>query len=179
MLRITPGLHAALRRAAARQGLSLNDYCARKLVAPMAGLLSQSAPIAAVQRAAELLGERLIGVVAYGSWARGEAADGSDVDLLVVVDPGVRLTRQLYRRWDDAPVEWGGRVVDPHFVHLPPAGETVAGMWGEAAVDGIVLFEIDLRLSARLIQVRHDIVEGRIVRRLSHGQTYWVTREAA
>jgi len=34
LLRISPGLHAALREAATAQGLSLNDYCARKLAAP-------------------------------------------------------------------------------------------------------------------------------------------------
>jgi hypothetical protein len=36
-----------------------------------------------------------------------------------------------------------------------------------------VLFERDFRISSKLVQVRHDIVSGRIVRRIAHGQPYW------
>ena len=37
VLRIEPGLHEALRNAARASGLSLNDYCARRLAAPTNG----------------------------------------------------------------------------------------------------------------------------------------------
>ena len=30
--------------------------------------------------------DRLRGIVLYGSWARGEASDGSDIDLLILLD---------------------------------------------------------------------------------------------
>jgi hypothetical protein len=46
-------------------------------------------------------------------------------------------------------------------------------MWGEVAIDGIVLFERGLHLTLHLIRVRHDIAAGRIVRRMAHGQPYW------
>ncbi|MGQ9572579.1 MAG: nucleotidyltransferase domain-containing protein [Dehalococcoidia bacterium] len=35
---------------------------------------------------AGVYGERLRGVILYGSWARGEATEASDIDVLVVLD---------------------------------------------------------------------------------------------
>lgn len=173
VLRISPGLHAALRAAAAEVKMSLNDYCARKLAAPVGDLASFGGAMAAVERAAELFAGDLIGVVAFGSWAREELADGSDIDLLVVLENETPLTRELYRRWDEEPIEWGGRTVEPHFVHLPAADEPPGGIWAEVALDGIVLFERGLKLSAHLARVRRQIASGRLVRRLVHGQPYW------
>ena len=74
VLRIDPGLHAALRAAARESGVSLNDYCVRKLALPVGSLAATDPAGAAVARAAGLFGERLLGVVAYGSWARGGRA---------------------------------------------------------------------------------------------------------
>jgi len=173
LLRISPGLHAALRGAALDAGVSLNDYCARKLAAPAGDLFALEGATRAVERAAKLFGDRLLGVAAFGSWARREAADSSDVDLLVIVDAAVELTRELYRRWDEEPVEWQGRSVEAHFAHLPPEGRVAAGLWAEVALDGIVLFERGLAVSGRLVAVRRDIVAGKIVRKVAHGQPYW------
>lgn len=171
MLRIEPRLHAALRGAAAAAGLSLNEYCARTL----AGSRGVSGPgWEAVERAAATVDAGLVGVVVYGSWARGEAASGSDVDVLVVVDRGVPVIRALYGRWDEAPVRWEGRRVEPHFVHLPVPGEPPSGTWAEVAVDGIVLFDRDLTVSRTLVRIRRLIVEGGLVRREVHGQPYWM-----
>jgi hypothetical protein len=47
-------------------------------------------------------------------------------------------------------------------------------VWGEAAVDGVLLFERDFVLSAALASVRRDIADGRLIRRVLHGQPYWV-----
>lgn len=125
-------------------------------------------------RAAELFGEGLLGVAAFGSWVRREQTESSDVDVLVVLERRVTLTRKMYRTWDRTPLSWNGRPVEPHFVHLPAADEPGAGLWAEVALDGVVLFERDLRLSARLVTVRHDIVSGRIMRKLVHGHPYWI-----
>ena len=62
VLRIEPELHAGLRRAAKEAGLSLNEYCARKLAAPEnrdAGPLE-----VAIRQASTTFGKQLIGVVA-------------------------------------------------------------------------------------------------------------------
>jgi hypothetical protein len=119
-------------------------------------------------------GDSLLGVVAFGSWARGEAGARSDVDLLVVVERRVEIGRRLYQRWDEAPVSWNGRRVEPHFVHLPERGAHLSGLWAEVATDGVVLFDRGLVVSRLLVAYRHEIMAGRLVRRTVHGQTYWV-----
>jgi len=173
LLRIEPQLHAALRDAARRAGLSLNELCARKLAAPQLEAGTPSPAAAALQRAAALLGSDLVAVAAIGSWARDESFAGSDVDLLIAVDPARGLTRELYREWDADPPRWGEREIDVHFAHLPAPEAPVGAIWAECAIDGIVLFERDFALSARLARIRRDIASGRLVRRTAHGQPYW------
>jgi predicted nucleotidyltransferase len=174
LLRLDPGLHASLRKAARAEDVSLNEYCARKLAAPSGPLSADADALTAVWRATSFFGADLVAVVAFGSWARGQAGEESDVDLLIVVEDGVELTRELYRRWDLEPIRWGGREVDAHFAHLPDPDRFSPSVWGEAAIDGIVLFERDRRLSSRLAEVRGRIAEGKIVRRSMQGQPYWV-----
>jgi hypothetical protein len=173
VLRIDPGLHGALREAARAAGVSLNEYCARKLATPTFGFEGLEFTIEAVQRAAAVVGGHLIGLAAFGSWTREELHDESDIDLLVVVEDELRLSRDLYLAWDEAPIWWNGHRVEPHFVHLPDLERTTLGLWAEAAVDAIILFTRDLTLPSRLARVRNDIAAGRIVRRVVHGQPYW------
>jgi predicted nucleotidyltransferase len=172
LLRIDPNLHSALRAAADQAGLSLNEYCARKLGSGGVGLADPGWQ--AVERAAAVLGGALMGVAVYGSWARGEPMENSDVDVLVVVDPSTPITRGLYRRWDEEPVRWEERSVEPHFVHLPSPGQLPTGTWAEVALDGIVLFDRNLVLSRRLVELRKRILDGSMERREIHGQPYWV-----
>jgi hypothetical protein len=96
------------------------------------------------------------------------------VDLLLVVESGLEITRALYRDWDERPLRWEDHPVEPHFVHLPEANARITGLWAEAAVDGVVLFERGLELSRHLAQVRRRILAGEIQRRWVHGQPYWV-----
>lgn len=173
VLRIEPGLHGALRAAARAAATSLNEYCARKLASPGAWLDEEASQL--IERAARLLGESLVGVVAFGSWARGESRTGSDFDVLVIAEARLPITRELYRRWDDEPaLAWRGHAVEPHFVHLPAEGAVPSGTWAEAATDGLVLHERGFEVSERLAGIRRMISAGRISRRLVHGQPYWV-----
>jgi predicted nucleotidyltransferase len=171
VLRLSPDLHAALQTAAHRAGVSLNEYCVRRLSAPAPTMATDESALELLRRAQAVAGDALVGVVLHGSWTRGDATPASDVDVLVVVDTRVRLTRALYRAWDRAPVTWNGRTVDPHFVH--PLSKVASGFWGEVAIDGIVLFERDLRVSRALVAIRREIAAGRLVRRVVHGHPYW------
>jgi len=172
VLRIEPELHAALRRAAKDAGLSLNEYCARKLAAP--GTHSAAPFEEAIRQASTTFGKQLIGVVAYGSWARDELTDRSDVDLLVVLSPDLAITRELYRAWDAAPLHWGSHPVEPHFVHMPDEDARVTGVWAEVATEGIVLFEREFEISRLLARIRRRILARGLIRRRSQGQPYWV-----
>ena len=171
LLRVPPGLHAALQEAARVAGLSLNEFCVRRLATPGSGLALEEGAGTLVSRAADIAGAALIGVILYGSWMRGDATAASDVDALIVVDQSLALSRELYRAWDAAPVTWGAAAVDPHFAHLP--GDDPSGLWGEVALDGVVLFERGLRVSSLLVRVRRNIAAGRLIRHVVHGQPYW------
>lgn len=172
VLRIDPALHAALRDAASASGLSLNEYCTRKLAAPAGDVLDPVADV--VMRSASAVGEAFLGIVGFGSWARGEMAASSDVDLLVVIESDLPVTRRLYRDWDRDPLRWESHRVEPHFVHLPEDARAVSGLWAEAAADGIVLFDRDFTIARWLGEVRRQIASGRLVRRESNGHPYWV-----
>ena len=169
LLRMPPSLHTALDGAARAAGLSLNEYCVRRLAS--AGECHDDAA-ALLARASTVAGNGLHAIVLHGSWVRGEATEASDVDALVIVDEGVKLGRDLYRLWDAEPVTWQGRLVDPHFVH-PPGSGTFSGLWAEVAVDGQVLFDRYGWVRKHLMRVRREIAEGRLVRRVIHGQPYW------
>lgn len=173
VLRIEPALHDVLRTAAAGAGLSLNDFCARSLAAAGSGMRVLEGAAQVVVRAIEQFGPSLTGVVAHGSWVRAEAADGSDVDVMIVVDRSVALTRALYRAWDADPVAIADRPVEAHVVQLPDPARPPSALWAEIAIDGIVLFERGLEVSRELIRVRRAIADGRLVRRVAHGQPYW------
>lgn len=172
VLRIPPELHASLRRAALDAGLSLNEYCTRKLASPGGEVAMPGGAI--VARAVEEFQKDLVGVLLFGSWARGEAGETSDIDLLVVVDHSLPIIRSLYRKWDENPSTWEGRRIEVHLVHLPLPGTSPTGLWAEAALDGIVLFDRDLALSRSLMQLRREIAMGALRREVAHGQPYWV-----
>jgi predicted nucleotidyltransferase len=172
VLRLDPRLHALLRHEAVAAGTSLNEWCSLSLAAPGAAGLSAAAEVVVMIRAG--LGADLLGVVAYGSFARGELAAGSDVDLLVVLSEGVKITRSLYRQWDGVVPAWEGREIDLHFVHLPDRDNPVSGTWAEAGVCGIVLYDHGLLVSRRLIDIRSRIAGGELTRRMAQGQPYWI-----
>jgi predicted nucleotidyltransferase len=173
VLRLDPRLHELLRDEARAAAMSLNDWCGRTLAAPGADGLLDAAP-GVVLTIRSRLGCDLVGIIIYGSFARGELAVGSDVDLLVVLAAGKPITRSLYREWEGSLPTWNGREIDLHFVHLPAPADRVSGSWAEAAVCGIVLYDRDFAVSQRLIGIRERIASGGLVRRMSQGQPYWI-----
>lgn len=173
VIRIDPALHASLREGARAAGTSLNHYCARKLAAP--GGPMDPAAVALMKRAGTVLGSSLLGVVAFGSWVRGDDTAASDLDVLVIADDRVAIARDLYRRWDAGPgLEWNDRRVEPHFVQLPRGNAPISGLWAEVAMDGVVLFQREYAVSRRLAGLRRRILEGEVSLHRVRGQPYWV-----
>jgi predicted nucleotidyltransferase len=173
LLRLPAAIHRQLTARARVQQLSLNEYCVRVLAASHDRALATPAVLDVRSRAAALVGEHLLGLIAHGSSTRGEARTTSDVDVLIVADRPMALTRTLHRRWDADPIAWEGRPIDVHFIHLPVDADRAGAVWCEAAVDGVLLFDADGRVQQTLLQIRRAIAEGRLVRKHAHGQPYW------
>lgn len=173
LLRLPADLHRVLVGAAADAGLSFNEFCVRRLRAPADAQEASAARALVVARARAVFGHRLTGVVALGSWARGDAGTTSDIDVLVVINAATPLTRDLYRAWDAEPLSVDGRAIDAHFAHPSPAGTVPTAVWCEAAVDGIIWYDRDGDITSRLGEARRAIAEGRVVRAFAHGQPYW------
>lgn len=188
VLRVPPELHGRLRDLASRRGLSLNALCTEVLAAeveeaanPSRGGDQQASagPMARlIDRCRTVFDRQLLGVVHFGSTARGEASPASDVDLLLVLAPDVPLRRRLYTRWssevDPLAVELFEREVSPHFCHLPDAPATAGGLWLEVSIDGSVVWERDGVVSQALRRILGHLAGGGATRRMQHGHPYWV-----
>jgi len=172
VLRVPKDLHRRLRGEAARRGISLNSLCVSLLdvATRSAATTTDRAPL--VDAAATLFGRDLVGLMLFGSVARGEQREGSDTDLLVVLDDTRAISRSLYHVWDEA--RPAADRVNPHFVHLPPQGSTPTSLWIEVALDGIVLHDPQGTLARRLSGLRRRLASGAVRPGLAHGQRYWV-----
>jgi len=185
VIRMPETLHARLKREAVSKGQSLNQICVARLqanVPPLAGFATSSTAAsfafpgfldAAIRR----WEDELVGIILFGSAARGEATEVSDIDLLLVMRPEVQIDRGLYRQWEDFCREQGSAQafveISPHFVRLPGSVEEAGGLWYETAIEGIVLWETDHRVSRFLASVRSAMSQGKIRRRMAHGCPYW------
>lgn len=175
MLRLPPKQHAALQHLAAARDVSLNTLCRQALTEFLGSVPSkptaENVEEPLVRAVRQMLGSSLVGVILFGSKARGEEHDGSDVDLLIVVAPQQPLSRHLYRQWDEA---LPAGVYSPHFVHLPDSTEKAGSLWLEAAIDGVVLLDGSGSVQRFLGRLRRVIAEGGLVRRTAYGHPYWV-----
>ena len=177
LVRLTPSLHTRLKARALALDVSLNDLCSNRLA--LAGPL-ESLParlVGAIGDLGEIAGERLIGLFAFGSWARQDTHDLSDIDILVVLEPGTVVTREYYRRWEENAPE--NTRIEPHFVTLPHIQARVSGLWAEVSLDGIVIADTNGIVQKYLGRVRHLIASGRLVAKRIHGQNYWIHVEVA
>ena len=172
LLRISELRHLLLQSDARDQGVSVNELCRSRVESPSA---LESLPLEvglAVRAAQATVGEALIGIILFGSYARGSQTDGSDIDLLVVVDQNTKINRTLYRTWQSNAE--GLNKCEPHFVSLLDPDERISGLWAEVAIDGQILWDRQQRIHQLLVKVRRSIIEGKLIAKKIHGQTYWV-----
>lgn len=169
---MTPALHARLSESARAAQQSLNEYCVRAL-ARDTGAVTGGPLNEVVAKVLAQLGSAVVGIAVFGSYARGEARESSDVDVLVVTSSQTRISRALYAAWDQDRKYVGPHLVEPHFVRMPEPDERITGLWAEVALEGIVIFDPDFVLGRQLTRVRRAILDGLLVRRSAHGLSYW------
>lgn len=169
VLRLDPKTHRSLKAEAKARGESLNSLCCRKLQGPV---ITEGADMNA-RIIQEFAPE---GIVLFGSVARGEATAKSDIDLLIVLPKTQPISRQLYQRWDQI-FHADGDKYSPQFVHLPQTNEVIGGIWLETALDGEILYDQNKAVKSALIRIRSQIAEGRYLRKVSHGHSYWIRQE--
>jgi hypothetical protein len=180
VIRMPQSLHGSLRDEAARAGESLNQICLKKLREQEPPGAAAPGPILAdfLESIVHHWQENLEGLVLFGSTARGEATAESDIDLLLVMGPGVKITRGLYHDWEAFCRDYGGPQnsgrISPHFVVLPGTVGEAGGLWYETAIEGILLWAANRRVSNFLRQLREAMAQGKIRRRMLHGSPYWV-----
>jgi len=186
VIRMSGALHGRLRDEAMRTGQSLNQLCVSKLQAgggpctvPGEAMAHASLiPAGFLDKTVRRWHGDLLGVILFGSAARGDATGHSDIDLLLVLRPDKPVTRDLYRFWDDFCRECGGTQdlsrISPHFASLPGSVREAGGLWYEVALDGTPMWEQDHLVSRFLGSVRECMSRGKIRRRMLHGSPYWV-----
>ena len=171
VVRIDPSLHRELRETGARERISLNELCSRLLARTESKAESENPLLRALRTT---FGANLLGVVLFGSRARGQAKKESDWDVLIVLSGSVPIRAELYRIWDkelESQVESG---TSPHFCHLPQDLDSAGSLWFEVAIDGIILEDHNQCVLHTLQQLRRMMAEGRIQRKMSYGHPYWV-----
>lgn len=172
VLRLTPEFHRKIRSRAKAMGCSLNEYVKRSLIAKDNGDEVVS-PIEAVW------GAEILAIILFGSHVRGEERESSDVDLLLILDDGVAVERDLYRVWDKEVAPVLGDKYSPQFSRLPKETDRVSSLWLEVALEGHILYEKDPRVRKRLTELKGKIASGHYLRKFSHGHPYWVRRSNA
>jgi len=170
VLRLDPETHQSLKEEAKAHGESLNSLCLRKLKGGANTAVGSEITDRIVQEFAPE------GLVLFGSVARGEASARSDVDLLIVLPQEVPISRKLYQQWDEVFRHVGDKY-SPQFVHLPKTQEVIGSIWLETALDGEILYDEKKLVKSVLIKIRSQIAEGRYLRKVSHGHSYWIRQE--
>lgn len=172
LLRLPATLHRLVKGRAQQINASLNTVMVQAIEKGLRepGLGELEPRIISMAKAQ--FGKTFVGLLLYGSRARGDAYETSDTDLLLVVDSSVRIERSLYRSWDTVLPEG----ISLNISHLPLAATDAGSLWLECALDARILHDPTGVLRRRLDEIKERIVSGAFVRRTTHGQGYWIAK---
>ena len=175
VLRVGSDMHKKLLSYAERKNLSLNAACIDLLsqgLYPTAShsdlpfglswLISKDCPVS----------RHILGIIIYGSWARGESVESSDIDVLLVLEPSIRIERSLYSSIGNQ--DNIDERVSLMFTSLPEGKKDFGSLWFEVSLDGILIFDKNKVVASKLAEVRQCITSGSVIRKVSHGQGYWI-----
>jgi len=117
-----------------------------------------------------MFADSLLGIVLFGSAARGESREDSDIDLLVVLGRERSLSRSLYSLWDE---RFGAIKESPHFVHIPVNPGCRLDL-ARSRSRRYRLFDRNGVVLRFLGSIRRLIASGDRKRRWAYGHPYWV-----
>lgn len=174
VLRVHPVLHARLRKKSGEWGSSLNQTCLKIIER---GLEirdgSHDRFMLALKNLKKQFRGHLLGLLVFGSHVNQQDFHSSDIDLLVLLDSKIKLSRTLYQIWDDSCDDNLKPVMNPHFVH-PPQNQPYGSLWLEAVKKHRVLFDKKSMLQNILDQIHSYVMMGQVSQKISHGQPYWI-----
>jgi hypothetical protein len=182
VVRLPPQLHQQLKIESLRRGLSLNELCQERLSSLPQIRSQKTGPLpetvlTRVLDTAKKLELPIQGILLFGSFARGEQDESSDVDLLLILSGEKKIERALYQDWDLAFGEHrfhGPHEINVHFVYLPEDPKNCGSLWLECALEGVLLFEVnEAKIQKKVLQIRNLIAQGHWRRKFAHGHPYW------
>lgn len=171
VLRVSSEQHRQLKIMAHKRGISLNQLCVERLTAPAKSEFSKWTDLIRKTYG----DDHLQAILIYGSQARGDANNSSDLDLLIVFTNLTRPSRHLYEIWDDKISPHLPEPVNPSFVGDPLRSKdsSTSGLWLEIAIDGIMIWQSGPAVQNYLQRLRSEIAAGVYVRKYIHGQPFW------
>lgn len=172
LLRLSANLHEQAKDRARAAGISLNRFLERCVARGLADSVPENAVGVVIEAAQKAYCDGFLGLLLFGSQARGDVHDASDTDLLLIVRDSIRIERAMYRTWD-AMLPAG---ISLHISHVPSDLSDPGSLWLECALDARILYDPSGVLGKTLQTVKELILSGAFTRRITHGQGYWVPR---
>jgi predicted nucleotidyltransferase len=165
LLRLNEITHQRLTRLAQQRGSSINQLCNELIENGLSqGGTQDSQLLQSIQQT--YADDGLMGVILFGSQARGDATSQSDIDLLFIFEPNTPINRKLYQKWkNDA--------YSVHCVSFPKDEARDSSFWFEIALDGKILWGAE-KLRPFLNEMKRKLSSGKYIRKLTHGQPYWI-----
>jgi len=174
VLRLDPLVHQRLKLQAELRRISLNEWISQIIDGLGVNFSAeQQAVLLAIQ---SVFGNRLEGVILFGSVVRNEQRKNSDIDLLVVLKNDVPIDRSLYKNWDEKIAPNINQKYNPQFSHQP-VPEAASSLWLEVSLEGEILLDIQGNLDQVLRKIRIEISENHYKRKISQGHPYWVRNQ--
>lgn len=170
LLRLPKALHDAVKMRAAAAQVSINKLLERYIARGIADQVDNDAATLVIDEARRDFGDSFKGLLLFGSRARGDSHDTSDTDLLLVLADDIRIERSLYRHWDQILPEH----ISLQITHLPSSAEDAGSLWLECALDARILSDPSGEIASFLSKAKGYITSGHVVRRVVHGQGFWV-----
>lgn len=170
LLRLTSNIHAKLKARATERGRSINSLIEQYVIQGLNSGVDHETWEALKKEAKRLYKKNLIGLLLFGSQARGDVHDQSDTDILIVVTPNIRIERDLYRPWDSRLAD----NISVNITNLPKTATDAGSLWLECALDAQIIYDPSAQIKTMLSCIRELITSGKVRRHVTHGQGFWV-----